>query len=208
MFSTLARRVQTLWWSRRPVAGRLVGLLARAPQVFGGWAHNGSMSSRPRSQPVRLSWPHRLRAAGNAVNLSTLLGLGIAALGRARLSRGKRGLIYAEGFRVKLPAGAFTVGNVVVTHGRLDTLESAHPGTLDHEDSHAWQYLVLAGLPFLPLYAAASGWSWLRTGDRASRNIFERHAGLGSGGYHENPADWTGWRSIRTLLSRNRAANS
>ncbi|MGB7964533.1 MAG: hypothetical protein WCF12_16445 [Propionicimonas sp.] len=160
------------------------------------------MPSRPPSRPLGLSWPQRLRAAGNAVNLSTALGLGIAALGRARLSRGERGLIYAEGFRVKLPAGAFTVGNVVVTHGRLDVLESAHPGTLDHEDVHAWQYLVLAGLPFLPLYAAASGWSWLRTGDRASRNIFERHAGLVSGGYRENPADWTGMRSIGTLLRR------
>ena len=36
-------------------------------------------------------------------------------------------------------------------------------------------------------YAAAAGWSWLRTGDFASRNCFERAAGLADGGYRERP---------------------
>ena len=31
------------------------------------------------------------------------------------------------------------------------------------------------------------GWSWLRTGDRASRNFFERQAGLADGGYRDLP---------------------
>ena len=39
----------------------------------------------------------------------------------------------------------------------------------------------------LVLYALASAWSWLRTGDPASRNVFERHAGLKEGGYIEKP---------------------
>jgi hypothetical protein len=37
------------------------------------------------------------------------------------------------------------------------------------------------------LYLAAAGWSWLRTGDFASRNVFERRAGLADGGYRERP---------------------
>jgi hypothetical protein len=36
-------------------------------------------------------------------------------------------------------------------------------------------------------YVAAASWSWLRTGDFASRNAFERRAGLADGGYRERP---------------------
>jgi hypothetical protein len=40
----------------------------------------------------------------------------------------------------------------------------------------------------MPLvYGVAAGWSWLRTGDVASRNVFERRAGLVDGGYREQP---------------------
>ena len=39
------------------------------------------------------------------------------------------------------------------------------------------------GLPFLPLYFIAAGWSQLRTGNPGSANIFERLAGLEAGGY-------------------------
>ena len=39
------------------------------------------------------------------------------------------------------------------------------------------------GLPFLPLYGLAAAWSTWRTGDPASRNPFERGAGLVRGGY-------------------------
>jgi hypothetical protein len=31
------------------------------------------------------------------------------------------------------------------------------------------------------------GWSWIRTGDRAARNVFERAAGLSDGGYLDVP---------------------
>ncbi|MCC6497839.1 MAG: hypothetical protein IT193_16425, partial [Propionibacteriaceae bacterium] len=79
-------------------------------------------------------------------------------------------------------------------------LESRHPGTLAHEAAHTWQYFGFIGLPFLPLYALASGWSWLRTGDPASANWFERRAGLARGGYVERPADNAGFRKLGRAL--------
>ena len=45
----------------------------------------------------------------------------------------------------------------------------------------------LLGLPFLPAYALAAAWSMWRTGDPASRNVFERRASLALGGYIERP---------------------
>ena len=149
--------------------------------------------------PTALHW---VRAIGNALNLSTPLGLVVAAAGRARVRVGPDALIIAEGYRLPLPkAGAFTIGGVVVVPGvALTTAETRCPGTLAHEARHSWQYFWALGLPFLPLYAVASGWSWLRTGDPWSRNWFERDAGLGLGGYVEHPADNTGLRLIgRTL---------
>ncbi|MFZ0531436.1 MAG: hypothetical protein WAL91_12980 [Propionicimonas sp.] len=141
---------------------------------------------------------HRLRALGNAVNLSTLLGLGLAAAGRARLHRGPQALLLAEEYRLPLPkAGAFTVGNVVLVPGcSLAEVERRFPGTTAHEAAHAWQYFAFLGLPFLPAYAAAAGWSWLRTGDPGSANWFERKAGLARGGYRELPVTNAGFRRI------------
>ena len=81
-------------------------------------------------------------------------------------------------------------------------LERRQPGTLDHESAHAWQYFACLGLPFLPLYALASGWSWLRTADAASRNPFERGAGLARGGYRERPATNAGFTRIRRMFAR------
>jgi len=51
-------------------------------------------------------------------------------------------------------------------------------------------------LPFLPLYAIAAGWSWLRTGDLASANFFERKAGLQRGGYQQAPITNIGFRRL------------
>ncbi len=145
---------------------------------------------------------HWVRAAGNAVNLSTVVGLAIAAAGRSTLRRGPEALVVAEGYRLALPkAGAFTVGNVVlVPHGLLAGAEARHPGTLAHEARHSWQYFWCLGLPFLPLYAAAAGWSWLRRGDPASGNWFERDAGLARGGYAEAPVSNAGFRRIARAL--------
>jgi hypothetical protein len=122
-------------------------------------------------------------------NLSTLLGHAVARMGGARRRPGPYGLVLAEGYRFAFPvAGAFTVGDVVVTARTFDALLSTYPDLLRHEERHSRQYALSLGLPYLPLYALAMGWSVLRTGDRASANVFERGAGLLAGGYLERPS--------------------
>ena len=155
-----------------------------------------------------VSTAHRVRAVGNALNLSTVLGLGLGWVGRAQLRRGPDALVLAEGYRLPLPkASAFTVGNVVLVPGSTAAaVEARHPGTLAHEAAHTWQYFGLLGLPFLPLYAVAAGWSWLRTGDPASANWFERSAGLVRGGYVEHPVDNAGFLRVARVVGRLGAA--
>lgn len=147
----------------------------------------------------------RVRNVGNWANLSTPLGLAIAAVGGSRVMKGPRGLIMAEGYRLPFPmAGAFTVGSVVITsHPTWVAAESHWPGTLEHEERHTWQWTFCLGVGFLPLYTAAMGWSWLRTGDRASANVFERAADLSLGGYQERAKRplREGWSQARGLLS-------
>lgn len=139
----------------------------------------------------------RSRQVANALNGSTLLGLAIARVGGARLTRGDRGLWHAEGYRLKFPvATAFTVGDVVLSPLRLTDLERHSPGVLAHEERHADQYAACLGLPFLPLYVVASAWSWLRTSNFASANVFEVDAGLDSGGYERRARDNAGARRI------------
>lgn len=136
--------------------------------------------SGPRSA---LEW---LRLVGNTVNLSTPLGLGVAVLGRARIRPGPRGLVLADGYRFGFPvAAAFTVGNVLLTAGDWPELSGRRPRLLAHEEQHSWQYLYCLGLPYFPLYGLCLAWSWLRTGDRAAANFFERQAGLTAGGYRD-----------------------
>jgi hypothetical protein len=126
-----------------------------------------------------------LKLVGNVVNLSTLAGVLVGLIGRARFSRGPRGLIFATRYKLGFPiANAFTMGNTVLTKNDRAWLDS-RPALVKHEERHSWQYLCLVGLPLLPLYVVAAGWSWLRTGDVASRNPFERLAGLVDGGYVE-----------------------
>ncbi|MFE4081364.1 hypothetical protein [Paenarthrobacter sp. YIM B13468] len=125
----------------------------------------------------------RLRQVANFLNLTTPLGLMVARASRSRISRGPRGLLIAAGYAWKLPhAGAFTVGNVVLyraAHGVAGRNELL----LAHEERHSTQYAYCLGLPFLVFYGVAAGWSMLRTGNPASRNFFERQAGLAAGGY-------------------------
>jgi hypothetical protein len=141
---------------------------------------------------------HTARAVWNLVNLSTPLGLLVAVAGGARPARGPRGLLIADGYRrLPLPpAPAFTVGNVICLRFPREAL-LADPRLLAHEERHADQWACFLGLPMLPLYLAAAGWSLLRTGDPASRNAFERWAGLADGGYRDRPV-----RSVRALLRR------
>ncbi len=124
-----------------------------------------------------------LREAVNLATGATLLGLAVARVAGARLVSGPDRLLLAGGYRLRRPAAAaFTVGNVVVS--RLPADELAARGTLlAHEARHATQWAALLGLPFLPAYLVASGWSWLRAGDPATANVFERRAGLAAGGY-------------------------
>ena len=156
----------------------------------------------PMSPRTPLTRAQRVRQVGNLVNLSSALGLTAATLGRATLRRGPKGLLLAEGYGLGFPpnAGAFTVGNVILTSTDFDSLTALEPRVLDHENAHAWQYFWCGGLPFLPLYALAAGWSWLRTGDLASANFFERNAGLVRGGYHEAPITNVGFRRLRGRL--------
>lgn len=127
--------------------------------------------------------PWRVKTAVNLVNGSTLLGLAIAVVGRARLSRGPRGLVLATGYRLPFPvASAFTVGDVVLTRHDPDWWRD-RPRMLVHEERHSWQYAVSLGLPMLPMYGVAALWSYLRGADHATYNVFETRAGLADGGY-------------------------
>jgi hypothetical protein len=125
----------------------------------------------------------RLRQIANVLNGSTLLGLLLAAAARTAVGNGPRGLLVATGYRWRLPfAGAFTVGNVVLFRaGPAEALADA--ALLGHEERHSTQYAWCLGVPFLPLYFLAAGWSLWRTGNPGTGNFFERHAGLQAGGY-------------------------
>lgn len=132
---------------------------------------------------VLMTWGQRLRQMANVLNATTLLGLVLAKCARTAIQQGPRGLLVASGYRWPLPfARAFTVGNVVLFRaGPSEAL--ANPALLGHEERHSTQYAWCLGLPFLPLYFVAAGWSQLRTGNPASGNVFERLAGLEAGGY-------------------------
>ncbi len=125
----------------------------------------------------------RARQLVNLANGSTLAGLGVAAVGGARVARGADGLFLGTGYRLPVPpAPAFCRGNVIVT--RLDGLT---PGLFRHEARHATQYAWCGGAVMVPLYLAAAAVSWVLTGDFGARNVFERRAGLADGGYTDKP---------------------
>ena len=127
----------------------------------------------------------RARQLVNLANGSTLTGLGVAALGGARLARSVDGLFLGTSYQLPVPpAPAFCLGNVVVT--RLDGLA---PGSaaFRHEARHATQYAWCGGVVMLPLYLTAAAASWALTGDFGARNVFERQAGLADGGYTDRP---------------------
>ncbi|WP_159616069.1 eCIS core domain-containing protein [Arthrobacter zhaoguopingii] len=133
-------------------------------------------------------------SALNWLNLSTPCALLLARAKGCTLSPGPGGIIIAEGWTGRLPiAGAFTVGSVVFLRGPRSRAGKA---LLTHEARHSLQYAACLGLPFLPMYFAAAAWSVLRTGDPASLNPFERHAGLADGGYRQRPV-----RSLRSAAA-------
>ena len=119
------------------------------------------------------------------LNLSTLLGLLVAKLGRARIARGPDGLLLARSYRLGVPrAPTFTIGNVILLR-LTDEQLAARPKLLAHEARHSTQYAFCVGPLMLPLYFVAAGWSWLRCRDFAWHNAFERLAGLADGGYND-----------------------
>jgi len=123
----------------------------------------------------------------NALNGTTALGLIVAKLGGTTVKLGANDIFFAEGYRLPFPvAGAFTIGNVVTTGSDFTRLTGVFPRVLVHEAKHTRQFAWL-GLGFGPVHAVAMAWSWLRSGDRASRNPLERAAGLADGGYTERP---------------------
>jgi hypothetical protein len=163
-------------------------------------------SENARTEAVRPGLPATgwqwLRFVGNYINLSTIVGLGVAKIGRAEITRGPRGLYFGEGYRLKFPvAGAFTIGNVVTTSSTWNTMLARYPHLIKHEEGHTWQYLYCLGLPYYIPYVIFMGWSVLRTGDRAARNFFERQAGLAIGGYIDYPVRPVG-EGIRALLEK------
>jgi hypothetical protein len=130
---------------------------------------------------------YRVRLVANLVNGSTLAGLLVGAAGRARFGPAGNGLILGVGYRLAVPvAPAFCIGNVILARGDHAAL-GARPALLAHEARHATQYAWCAGLPMLPAYFLAAGYSWLVTGDFGARNAFERRAGLADGGYTDRP---------------------
>jgi hypothetical protein len=131
----------------------------------------------------QLTAGQRVRQLANLANGTTLLGFAVAAAAGTAVSKGPRGLVIASGYRWRIPyAGAFTLGNVVICRIRTEDLTS-NTALLGHEEKHCSQYAYCLGLPFLPLYFLAAGWSQLRSGNPASANFFERQAGLAAGGY-------------------------
>jgi hypothetical protein len=130
----------------------------------------------------------RARQLVNLANGSTLAGLGVAAIGGARVTTSADGLFVGTGYRLPVPpAPAFCLGNVIVT--RLDRI-APQSRLFRHEARHATQYAWCGGIVMVPLYLLAAGVSWALTGDFGARNVFERRAGLADGGYTDKPPRW------------------
>lgn len=125
----------------------------------------------------------RVRTVLNWINLSTLLGLGIAKLGGATITPRGRGTYLATGYRYNFPvASAFTVGSVIASKHDPDYFRD-RPVLLKHEDRHCTQYAWVFGVVMLPVYFFFVGLSYAIAGDHSSYNPFERLANLADGNY-------------------------
>jgi len=125
----------------------------------------------------------RVRTLLNWLNLSTFLGLTIAKIGGATITRRGRGTYFAAGYRYGFPvASAFTVGSVIASKHDLEWLQD-RPVLLQHEDRHCTQYAFVFGVVMLPFYFLGVGVSYAIAGDHSSYNPFERLANLSDGGY-------------------------
>ncbi|MFC7550820.1 hypothetical protein [Plantactinospora sp. GCM10030261] len=141
------------------------------------------------------------------LNGTTLTGLAIAVATRTRRVRCPDGVIVAGGYRLRIPRqDCFTVGSVIITRRPAEwLLRPERADLLGHELRHVAQYAVLGPL-FWPAYWVACGWSYALTGSPGPRNVFERRAGLGAGGYRDAPLRPWAVRATRAarLMSRPR----
>ena len=131
---------------------------------------------------------HLARTLLTAVNGTTGAGLLVALATGAKIRRGRNGVLIAEGYKRRVPpATCFTVGSVILTRQTAEWLLAEERSALfGHESRHAGQYAVLGPL-FWPAYWLLCGYSYAMTGSYGTRNAFERHAGLHTGGYRELP---------------------
>jgi hypothetical protein len=154
----------------------------------------GGGSLRP-TPPGHVPRRTRVRHALNWVNLSTPLGLCVAKAGRARIGRGPDLLFLADHYAWRFPTGsAFTVGDVVISRYDLAELLARRRQLLEHEAAHSRQWAACLGLPFLPLYVASMGWSWLpgvSYGTTALDLVTSLAAGDGHGHRYGSEQDWT-----------------
>ncbi|MFD0523385.1 hypothetical protein [Paractinoplanes durhamensis] len=129
----------------------------------------------------------RVREIVNFINLSTPAGVLMALIGGAKPHRtaSQYRMIHAFPYQLRWPRGTvFTLGNVVVSRRDTTTLPAEF---LYHERRHSTQYAWCLGILALIPYTIACGWSWLLTGSFSARNVFEKRAGNGSGGYYSHP---------------------
>ena len=128
----------------------------------------------------------RLRWVINWLNLTTIAGVAVARLGRTRPHPAAAGLYVAPRYRIAFPpAGAFTLGNVIITRHDADYV-CGDPALWRHETRHTTQYAWLGPL-FWPAYALGAAYSWVVSGHPGSHNPFEVAAGLADGGYPRRP---------------------
>ena len=148
---------------------------------MGSWTSRRSISDhRPQT-----GWQW-FRLVGNVLNLTTPSGLVVALIGDAKIRRGPRGLFLCEGYRLKFPAGAFTIGNVITTGSTWEQQLRQYPELLRHEEQHSWQYLTASACR--TTRRTSPVWPGPCCGRAtAPPGTFERQAGLAIGGYRELP---------------------
>ncbi|WP_197686020.1 hypothetical protein [Actinoplanes derwentensis] len=139
------------------------------------------------------------------MNGTTLAGLLVAGLTGTRIRRGRHGVLIAENYRFRFPAGTcFTVGSVIITKRTaewlLDERDERRVRLFTHECRHASQYAFLGPL-FWPAYWLACGWSIALTRSYGVRNWFEKNAGLADGAY---PEELPLRPSLQRVISRRR----